>query len=299
VCTAKVIPGTQRISKSVPLSTKRFLGTLEKSKQLDADDSTSKMSSTTTSKTEAEDTLPRVTPGVFFGGAAVLPRGPHALPREAVLAEQRERLMAAVTELIAAGGYALVKIGSLAGRAKISRTAFYECFPSKEACAYAAYERFTEVLLRSLAEGAASAQRGGATLDMADVLLSIQYAYFGALEQDLVATRAFLVEFDAVTLEARERRRVAIKGIAAYLRQIHAELSESDPTLAPVFDEDVYLGLTYMIRQLACDALDKHARPNLHAIADTLTPWLLTSYRPGFALAGPQALAESPRMASG
>jgi AcrR family transcriptional regulator len=256
------------------------------------------MSSTTMSEKQAEDAVPRVTPGVFFGGAAVLPRGPHALPREAVLAEQRERLMAAVTELIAAGGYARVKIGSLAGRAKISRTAFYECFPSKEACAYAAYERFTEVLLRNLAEGAAEAQRGEA-LDMADVLLSIQYAYFGALEQDLVATRAFLVEFDALTLEARERRRVAIKGIAAYLRQIHAELSESDPTLAPVFAENVYLGLTYMIRQRACDALDEHPRPNLRAIADRLTPWLLTAYRPGAAPAELAALAVSPRMASG
>jgi AcrR family transcriptional regulator len=228
-----------------------------------------------------------VKPGVIFGGAAVLPRGPHALPRAAVLAEQRERLMAAVTELIAAGGYSRVKIGALAGRAKISRTAFYECFESKEACAYAAYDRFIEVLLKSLAEAAASAQRVDEVVDIADLLHGVQYAYFSTLERDFVATRAFLVEFDALGFEARERRRVAIRGIANYLRHMHEELRASDPTLAPVFEEEVYLGLTYMVRQLACDALDEHVRPDLRSIADVLTPWLLTSYRPGTPAEGP------------
>jgi AcrR family transcriptional regulator len=239
------------------------------------------MRSTPTAENKAQDSVPRVTPGVFFGGAAVLPRGPHALPRAAVLAEQRERLMAAVTELIAAGGFSRVKIGALAGRAKISRTAFYECFESKEACAYAAYERFMEVLLRSLAEGAARAQRVGEIVDMGDLLHAVQYAYFSTLERDVVAARAFLVQFDALGLEARERRRVAIRGFAAYLRAMHAESRASDPTLAPVFAEQVYLGLAYMARQLACDALDEQSRPNLRALADIITPWLLTAFRPG------------------
>src|SRR5207245_755876 len=107
--------------------------------------------------TATDDHAAFITPGVFFGAAVALPRGPQALPRADVLAAQRERLMAAMAELLAAGGYAQVKIGTLAARAKLSRTAFYECFHSKEACAFAAYDRFIEVFLGAMAEQAGRA----------------------------------------------------------------------------------------------------------------------------------------------
>ncbi|TML00155.1 MAG: TetR/AcrR family transcriptional regulator [Actinobacteria bacterium] len=227
-----------------------------------------------------ENAIPSVTPGVFFGAPVALPRGPHALPRADVLAEQRERLMAAMTDLIAAGGYTRVTIGALASRAKVSRTAFYECFPGKEACAFAAYDRFIEVLLGALAE------RAGEAVDLAELIGAIADGYFSMLERDLVAARAFLVEFDALGLQARDRRRVALRGIASYLRQMHEEFRASDPTLAPLFAEEVYLGIVYVARQLACDALEEQRRPNLRGIGEILAPWLLTVYRPD-ALARP------------
>src|SRR5439155_26337216 len=114
----------------------------------------STMTSAVGNERPAEEPIPRVTAGVFFGSPVALPRGPHALPRADVVAEQRERLMAAMTELIAAGGYTRVTIGALASRAKIPRPAFYRCFPSKAACAYAAYDRFIEVLLGALVQRA-------------------------------------------------------------------------------------------------------------------------------------------------
>lgn len=221
-----------------------------------------------------EDPVPRVTPGVFFGEAVALPRGPQALPRADVLAQQRERLMAAMTELIAAGGYPRVTIGALAARARVSRTAFYACFAHKQECAFAAYDRFIEALLAALAARASEAA------DMASVIEVLLDGYFSTLERDLVATRAFLVEFDALGPGARERRRAALRGIAAYLRRMHDEFRASDPTLAPVFAEEVYLGIVYIARQLACDALDEQARPALRAIGATLAPWLLSVYRP-------------------
>lgn len=227
----------------------------------------------------SDDAIPRVTPGVFFGAPARLPRGPHALPRADVLAEQRERLIAAVTELIAAGGYTGVTIGALAGRARVSRTAFYECFDNKESCAFAAYDRFIEVLLGALASGASEA----VNIDqLVGVLLD---GYFATLEQDPVATRAFLVEFDALGPPARERRRVALRSIASYVRLMHEQFAASDTTLAPAFPEDVYLGIVYVARQLACDALDEEAAPNLRAIGEKVAPWLISGF---------QARAEAP-----
>jgi AcrR family transcriptional regulator len=232
------------------------------------------MALTASRKRTTEDSVPRVTPGVFFDAAVALPRGPQALPRADVLAQQRERLMAAMTELIAAGGYARVTIGAVAGRARVSRTAFYACFAHKQECAFAAYDRFIESLLGALAA------RAGEAADMAGVIEVMLDGYFSTLEQDLVATRAFLVEFDALGPGARERRRVALRGIAAYLRRMHGEFRASDATLAPVFAEEVYLGIVYIARQLACDALDEHPRPALRAIGGALAPWLLSVYRP-------------------
>jgi AcrR family transcriptional regulator len=233
------------------------------------------MSSATGNDSPAEAPIPRVTAGVFFGSPVALPRGPHALPPADVVAEQRERLMAAITELIAAGGYTRVTIGALAGRAKISRTAFYRCFPSKEACAFAAYDRFIEVLLGALAQRA-----GEAVDDLADRISATADAYFSMLEQDPVVARAFLVEFDALGPQARERRRVALRSIAGYLRHQHEEFRASDRTLAPLFADEMYLGIVYIARQLACDALDEQPRPNLRAIGEILATWLLPLYRP-------------------
>jgi AcrR family transcriptional regulator len=219
--------------------------------------------------------IPRITPGVIFGAPVALPRGPQALPRADVLAEQRERLLAAMTELIASGGYARVRIGALASRAGVSRTAFYECFTNKEACAFAAYDRFIEVLLRALRE------RAGEPTDLGELISALLDAYFSVLERDLVAARAFLVEFDALGPPARQRRRLALDAIAAYVRQMHEEFRASDATLAPAFEPDIYVGILYVARQLACDALDQEPEPHLRAIGDMLAPWLLGAFRPG------------------
>ena len=73
---------------------------------------------------------------------APLPRGPHRLARSEVAASQRGRLMTAMAELMADGGYGAVTIGELARRAGVSRSAFYENFADKETCLLAAYDRF-------------------------------------------------------------------------------------------------------------------------------------------------------------
>jgi AcrR family transcriptional regulator len=241
-------------------------------------------------KNATDNSIPRITPGVFFGASVALPRGPQALPRADVLAAQRERLMAAITELIAADGYGRVTIGAVASRAKVSRTAFYECYPSKEDCAFAAYERFIAVFLAAMAEQAGKAD------DIHGLIGAMLDGYFSTLEKDLVATRAFLLEFDA-TGAARARRRTALKGIASYVRQMHEEFLASDPTLSPLFAEEVYLGIVYMARQLACDALDEQRKPSLRAIGDTIAPWLLAAFVSGAATRPTRRLVESRRAA--
>jgi AcrR family transcriptional regulator len=94
--------------------------------------------------------LERVRDGVFFTLPEALPRGRHQLTRDQISGAQRERLLVAVTELLAARGYRGFGIGDVATRAGVSLGTFYECFDGMDACVFAGYDRFIEVLLREM-----------------------------------------------------------------------------------------------------------------------------------------------------
>ncbi len=87
-----------------------------------------------------------------------LPRGPQALPREAVAAHQRERLFKAIIEAVNEQGFVATTIADLVSRAGISRRSFYEHFQNKEECLLAAYDAIVKRLTQRLVEAAASAE---------------------------------------------------------------------------------------------------------------------------------------------
>ena len=217
----------------------------------------------------------RVREGIFFNVPRVLPRGRHSLTREQVLAVQRERLMAAMTELLAARGYLAVKIGEVAERAGVSRAAFYQCFSDKDACAFAAYDRFIEVLLGRLA----AAGRGHT--DWEAFLAALVEAYLGTLHEDLVVARAFQVEMDAAGAPARERRRAALVRFAEFIRthreRLAADVGDAGPRSLPL---SAYLGAVYAARQIASDAVDTQRSPDLLALAPELAGWITDLLRP-------------------
>lgn len=92
-------------------------------------------------------------------GPRRLPRGRHALDPETVLADQRERLLAAVPAVVAARGYEAMSVADLVKAAAVSRNAFYKNFADKQACFAAAHQRGHERLfgiLTGACEGAGS-----------------------------------------------------------------------------------------------------------------------------------------------
>jgi len=183
--------------------------------------------------------------------------------------------MAAFTELLASSGYAGVRVTDIAVRAGVSNGAFYEVFKDKEDCAYAAYGRFIEVLVRRMRDGLGPSESWREYTQMA------LDAYLGALEDDLVVARAFQVEMDALGTGARERRRLALTGLAQLFLDAEAELSKSDPLMVPQ-SLNVHLGIVYAVRQLACDALDAQDKPDLRALAAEVLDWIVaTSYPEG------------------
>ena len=81
-----------------------------------------------------------------------LPPGRHGLPREFVVHNQRERLIAGLAEAVAENGYAGTTIAHITRHAAVSRRTFYEHFASKDECFVAAYDTVMEQLRERVAE---------------------------------------------------------------------------------------------------------------------------------------------------
>lgn len=193
------------------------------------------------------DEIPSITDGVFFTHPGALPRGKHTLSRDDVRAIQRDRVLIASVELLAAHGYRATGAREVCLRAGVSLTAFYDSFTDREEAVFAAYDRFIEVLLGRLV---------GVTGDgrtWQEYVEAVMAAYFDTLASDLVVARAFQVEMDGMGRPARARRRTALLGLAQMLRAKHLDW---DPTAADRIPEAAYLNGVYGARQAASDALD-------------------------------------------
>lgn len=80
-----------------------------------------------------------------------LPRGRHGIPRQEVLANQRERMLAAATAVFAEQGYASLSVAAVTARAQVSRSTFYKLFDDKLDCVLAAQRRAFEALGQTIA----------------------------------------------------------------------------------------------------------------------------------------------------
>lgn len=79
-----------------------------------------------------------------------LPRGRHKLAADVVKSSQRERLLRAMVESVAAQGYDSTTVPAVVSAARVSRNAFYEFFDDKVDCFLAALREAAEELLGEL-----------------------------------------------------------------------------------------------------------------------------------------------------
>ncbi|MGW4118412.1 TetR/AcrR family transcriptional regulator [Nocardia sp. NPDC004711] len=132
-----------------------------------------------------------------------LPRGRHGLPRETVVAAQRDRILLALAEAMAENGYVGTPVAAVIKRAGVSRETFYEQFRSKEDCFEAAYERAAELMLTGILTATGSEFDGETRTERIERVLG---AYLDALAGQPAYARVFLVEVYAVGPEAIARR---------------------------------------------------------------------------------------------
>src|SRR5690242_15400907 len=115
-----------------------------------------------------------------------LPRGRHKLPREAVRASQRERLLRAMAELVGEQGYQATTVPQVVAAARVSRNTFYGFFTDKTECFIALCEQVGTELHAELA----------AFADEPDWLTALRRgleAYLRWWQQRPAFTRAYLV----------------------------------------------------------------------------------------------------------
>jgi AcrR family transcriptional regulator len=91
-----------------------------------------------------------------------LPAGAHGIPADLVVRNQRERLVAAVTEACAERSYAETTVTDLARRAGVSTATFYKLFADKRACALEAHRELLGRLLEEVDRACAEEVEWGA-----------------------------------------------------------------------------------------------------------------------------------------
>lgn len=163
-----------------------------------------------------------------------LPRGRHKLPREAVRASQRERLLRAMGELVGEHGYEATTVPQVIAAARVSSNTFYSFFADKTDCFIALCEQLGDQLFAELTSDMPEDAADGLT-----VLDRGIKTYLSWWRDQPALARAYFVELPMAgrrAIEERERQYERFEGIhraiAEYARTVY-------PDAPPLRDVDV------------------------------------------------------------
>jgi AcrR family transcriptional regulator len=133
--------------------------------------------------------------------------GNHGLTPEQVASSQRERVLAAMHDLVAARGYRDVAVAAVLRHAGVSRKTFYELYSGKEECFVAVYEEEMERLLAPVLRAFEGEE------PWVDRLRTALGVLLGSLADDPNAARICFVESLAAGPLALERRAHALAAL--------------------------------------------------------------------------------------
>ncbi|HEY0632625.1 MAG TPA: TetR/AcrR family transcriptional regulator [Thermoleophilaceae bacterium] len=194
-----------------------------------------------------------------------LPRGPHGLERDVVLASQRGRMLGAMADAVASKGYTATTVADVVAGAGVSRKTFYEHFRDKEECFLAAYDIGVDLVLDAIV--AARAPRGEES--WVDLMRARVRAYLQTLAENPAFARTFLIEVFAAGPRALERRAEVLRRFAELFHDLHDEARRQFPHLQPV-PERIYVAAVGAINELVSDAAREGRTAELPELEDTL-----------------------------
>ena len=140
-----------------------------------------------------------------------LPRGRHGLSRDAVVAQQRRRMIDGVAAVLRRKGFVAMTVEDIAAEAGVSRRTFYENFADKTDCFLAAYHAAVEELVTEVR--AATSEAAGWEEQARRALAAT--LHFFATHSDVA--HLAVIDVLAAGPEALAARDEAIRRIAAFI----------------------------------------------------------------------------------
>jgi AcrR family transcriptional regulator len=152
-----------------------------------------------------------------------LPPGRHGLSRTFVAENQRQRILAAVADVVSAASYAEMTVEGIIVTAGISRRTFYEHFKNKDDAFLAAYDEAAGQLLTAV-RAAYESRKGFA--ERVEIGIG---TFLALLAADPAFARMCIVEVMAAGPEAVQRRNVAMRSFADMIDENARELLDESP----------------------------------------------------------------------
>jgi AcrR family transcriptional regulator len=202
------------------------------------------------------------------------PVGRDRLPREVLAQHQRQRVLAAATEVFAKRGYQGTTVDHIVAAAKIGVGSFYSLFENKEQCFLAAYDGIVAAGREQIT--AAVAVDGAWPEQLATVLRTL----LELIEADPLSARIALVEVQTAGAAALSHHERNIDEAAELLRagREHSPYAAELPTtlefatvggLTWFLQQRIVIGETGAATKLLPDVMEIVAEPYLGATATT------------------------------
>jgi AcrR family transcriptional regulator len=169
-----------------------------------------------------------------------LPAGRHGLSRQFVVANQRQRILAAVADVCSAAGYVAMSVEDIVVTSGVSRRTFYDNFRGKEDVYLAAYDEVTQQLLTQVYEAFEAAD--GLVAKIRDSLS----AFLTFIADEPAFADMCIVEVMAAGSAAIERRNNTM-GAFAQMIQKAAEDELPKSKLPPSLTSETLVGGIYEV----------------------------------------------------
>jgi AcrR family transcriptional regulator len=213
------------------------------------------------------------------GAPVILPRGPHGLGREVVLASQRGRLLTAFVALAAEQGVAAVTISDIVRTAGTAKRTFYEHFDDKDDCFLQAFDVASEIVVGTVIDTVAAE---------ADPVVRIDRgarAYLDALVAHPEFTRLFLTHMRSAGPALAERWTRWVEMLADVLVQWRRESRAARPDLPEITRLQAMAAIS-AINEIASITLLRDGLDGIAAVADELVAVAVTFLTADVAAAG-------------
>jgi AcrR family transcriptional regulator len=197
-----------------------------------------------------------------------LPEGQDRFQAELMSRSQRERILAAAAEVIAARGYQGATVALIVARAGVARVTFYENFENREACLLALFdEAFEETRRRT--EAAISS-----TSDWPGQVRACIAAFLEYVVEEPAIARACLIESMTAGPAAMQRYERALRAYSPILRQGRELAGGPDGLPGTLLEDSIVGGIVWMVHQ----RLLRGELEEIPALLPTMTEFALGPY---------------------